>query len=153
MLVGFLNGILVAYTKLSSIIVTLATGSCLLGAGRTCTPTDKFMFKNIPSSFMAIGQSQLVGIPLPIIYAASRAIVIWYVLDFRPAGRHLYAIGANDGSCATRWYQGKETVLGAFVTSAALSSLGGVLVAVSSRIGPLPTHWTISCCPHSQQYF
>jgi ribose transport system permease protein len=72
----------------------------------------------------------LVGVPLPIIYAALVAIAIWYVLDFRPVGRHLYAIGANEEAARLVGIKVKRLVLGAFVTSAALSSLGGVLVAV-----------------------
>jgi ribose transport system permease protein len=129
MLVGLVNGILVAYTKLSSIIVTLATGSCLLGAADLYS-NGQVLFRNIPSSFTAIGQSQLVGIPLPIIYAGIVATVIWYVLDFRPIGRRLYAIGANEEAAQLIGIKVRRLVLGAFVTSATLASLGGVLVAV-----------------------
>jgi ribose transport system permease protein len=128
MLLGFVNGLLVAHVKLSSIIVTLATGSCLLGAADLYSG-GQILFKNIPPSFTAIGQTRLVDIPLPIIYAAAAALVIWYVLEYRPVGRHLYAIGANQEAARLVSIKVKRLIVGAFIASATLSGLGGIVVA------------------------
>lgn len=127
-LVGLVNGIFVAYVGLSSIIVTIGTGALLMGAAQLYS-NNLIIFKNISVGFTDLGQLRIAGIPLPVIYAAVAALIIWYVLTFRPVGRHLYAAGANVEAARLVKIKVKTLVLGSFVASSCLTGLGGMVVA------------------------
>ena len=91
-LVGLVSGALVAYVKLNSLVVTLAAGSLLFGAAEIYSG-GATIYQNVPREFMAVGQSRIAGIPLPFIYVIIVALIIWYILEYRPLGRYMYAIG------------------------------------------------------------
>src|SRR5205814_2401481 len=88
-LIGLISGILIAYAKLNSLVVTLAVGSLLFGAAQLYS-NGATIYQNIPHAFLAIGQSRIAGIPLPFVYGAIAALIIWYILEYRPVGRYLY---------------------------------------------------------------
>ena len=93
-LVGLVNGLLVAYAKLNSLVVTLATGSLLFGASDYSGGAT--IYQNVPKAFLAVGQLRVAGIPLPFIYVIIVALIAWYILEYRPIGRYMYAIGGGE---------------------------------------------------------
>lgn len=127
MLVGLVNGVLVAYVGLSSIIVTIGTGALLVGVAQLYSK-NLIIYRGISVAFTDLGQMRFAGIPLPVIYAVVVAVVLWYVLSYRTVGRHLYAVGANVDAARLVKLRVKPLVLGAFVASAGLCALGGIIV-------------------------
>ena len=57
-LVGLVNGALVAYAKLNSLVVTLAAGSLLFGASEIYSG-GATIYQNVPKAFLAVGQSRV----------------------------------------------------------------------------------------------
>jgi len=131
-LVGLLSGVLVVYARLNSLIVTLAVGSLLFGASELYS-NGATIYQDIPRTFLAIGQSRLVGIPLPFIYVTVAALIIWYVLEYRPLGRYLYAIGGGEEAARLVGIKVDRLVVLMFVASAVMAGLGGVVQ--SARVG------------------
>jgi ribose transport system permease protein len=132
-LVGLLNGVLVAVAKLNSLIVTLAVGSALFGTAELYSG-GATIYLDAATGFTKLGQTRLFGIvPLPFVYAAAVAIIIWYILEYRPVGRFLYAIGGSDEGARLIGIRVDRLTVMIFVGSGFLASLGGVVQA--SRVG------------------
>jgi ribose transport system permease protein len=132
LVIGCINGLLVAYAKLNSLVVTLGVGSALYGLSLLYSGGE-LIFANIPESFKALGQARPLGIPMAFVYAFVAGIVIWYFLSYRPMGRHLHAIGGSETAARLAGIRVPLLVLSTFVMSALLSSLGGIVQA--ARVG------------------
>ena len=79
---------------INAFVATLATGT-LLG-GLVLWYTDgNVIVEGIPKSLTDIGQAEVFGIPLPIVYVLVIALIVGYVLRMTPVGRYLYAIGGS----------------------------------------------------------
>jgi ribose transport system permease protein len=70
-----------------------------------------------------------------IFYVLAITITLWVVLEYTPIGRYLYAIGANQRAAELNGIPTRKFVIGAFVSSGALTALAGVLLASKLRIG------------------
>ena len=132
LVIGIVNGLLVAYARLNSLVVTLGVGSALYGLSLLYSGGE-LIFSNVPASFKTLGQARPLGIPLAFIYALVAGLVIWYFLSYRPTGRHLYAIGGSETAARLAGVRVPLLVLSTFVLSALLSSLGGIVQA--ARVG------------------
>jgi ribose/xylose/arabinose/galactoside ABC-type transport system permease subunit len=134
---GLVNGLLVARAKVSSFIVTLGTmiivqnAVFLYGKGGTI-PASSFALSDWFQRPIAAGITFQIILPLVVmgIFAA--------FLRWTPAGRGFYLVGGNQ---QTAWYAGlsvQRYLIGAFVLSAFLASFGGALIAMSEA-GANPT--------------
>lgn len=124
--VGLINGILVAYVKLNALVVTLGTQSVLFGAILLYSK-GAVIYQDIPENFTALGQSRPFGIPLPFFYVLVAGLVLWYVLYFRPIGRKLYAIGGSEDAARLTGIKVDPMVVGAFVGASVLAGIGGCI--------------------------
>ena len=131
-LVGLASGLLVAYAKLNSLVVTLAAGSLLFGASEIYSG-GATIYQNVPKAFLAVGQSRVAGIPLPFIYVIIVALIAWYILEYRPLGRYMYAIGGGEEGARLVGIKVDRLIVLVFVASAVMAGLGGVVQ--SSRVG------------------
>jgi ribose transport system permease protein len=125
-LVGLVNGVLVAYFKLNALVVTLGMQSVLFGAILWYSK-GAVIYSDIPQSFKDLGQGRPFGIPFPFILAVIVGIVLWYVLYFRPIGRRLYATGGSPDAARLTGIKVDPLTVGAFVCAAVIAAIGGCL--------------------------
>lgn len=126
MVVGLVNGVLVAYVKLNALVVTLGTQSVLFGAILWYSK-GAVIYNNIPQSFKDLGQARPFGIPLPLFYVLAVGAVLWYVLYFRPVGRRLYAIGGSQDAARLTGIKVDPMTVAAFVCGSVLAAIGGCI--------------------------
>lgn len=132
-LIGATMGVLVGYLQLNSLIVSLGVGSVVSGLVLLYSG-GQIIFKGIPPEFISIGQTRLFGfIPMPFLYAIVISAVIWFVLTQRPAGRRLYAVGANPEAATLIGINVPRSILIAFIISSMMASLAGYIQV--SRLG------------------
>lgn len=124
--VGLVNGLLVAYMKLNSLVVTLAMSSVLFGL-LLAYSKGGVIYEGIPQSFRDLGQSRPGGIPLPFVYVLVVAAVLWYLLYFRPVGRRLYAIGGSEDAARLTGIRVRPLVVAAFIAGGVLAGAGGIV--------------------------
>jgi len=129
--VGVINGVLVAYMKLSAIVATLATMTAV--AGMAFIVTDGTTLYGMPESFYTLGQGRVVGLPMPVLFAVVVALLIWAVLRFTTAGRRWYAVGGNAEVARLSGVNVRWSRFLAFAVCGFVSSIGGVLLV--SRLG------------------
>ena len=92
--IGLINGVLITSMKIPDIIVTLATMNIwravvfgLLGG---------VWITGLPDVFGGLLSSHVAGIPVVFLLVLLLYAIFWYVMTFRPFGRHIYAIGTNE---------------------------------------------------------
>jgi ribose transport system permease protein len=131
---GALNGLLVEVARIDSFIATLGTGTILYALALWHTG-GRQMVGQLPDAFYAINGTFVLGLPITAFYVLAITLILWVVLDYTPIGRYLYAIGANQRAAELNGIPTRKFVIGAFVTSGALTALAGVLLASKLRIG------------------
>src|SRR6202035_3820901 len=93
MLAGLVNGVGVAVAGIPPFIMTLgmlsfARGLAFIYTGGTPIPI-------LDESFYDLGNSYLLGIPIPSLILISVLVASGIVLSLTPFGRSIYAIGSN----------------------------------------------------------
>jgi ribose transport system permease protein len=133
-LTGALNGLLVEVARIDSFIATLGTGTILYALALWHTG-GRQMVGTLPDAFYALNGTFVFGLPITAFYVLAITLALWIILEYTPIGRYLYAIGANQRAAELNGIPTRKFVIGAFVTSGALTALAGVLLASKLRIG------------------
>ena len=100
-LIGLINGLLVEVAQIDSFIATLGTGTILYALALWHTD-GRQIIEVLPQGFVQLNTLSIAGIPIPAVYAIVVAVLLWIVTERLPIGRHIYAIGANEGRRAQR---------------------------------------------------
>jgi ribose transport system permease protein len=134
-LIGAVNGYLIAYQRINPMIQTLA----MMGIVRGCAlMVSGSGIQNLPYWFNAIGQSKLLGIQMPIWYMLLTVTTFAFLLNRTVFFRQYYYIGGNEKAADLSGIRVKRMKMIGFVLSGFLAGLAGVLL--SSRLGAaLPT--------------
>jgi ribose transport system permease protein len=125
--VGVLNGVLVAWFGLSAFVATLATMTSLGGLSLLAT-SGSTLFQ-LPESFLSIGQGQVLGVPMPVLFMFATCGVVWLLLTQTVYGRQLHAVGGNAEVAEYSGISPRRVRLVAFVVSGLGAALAGVLLA------------------------
>lgn len=133
-LLGFINGLLVEMAQIDSFIATLGTGTVLYAIALWYTG-GRQVIGMIPQGFTALYTSQLFGLPIAAFYVLVISLALWAATEYLPVGRYLYAIGGNQRAAALNGIPTRRYVIGAFVVSAFLGGIAGVILAARLRIG------------------
>ncbi|MET1025565.1 MAG: ABC transporter permease [Dongiaceae bacterium] len=134
LVVGLVNGILVTRFKIDSFIATMGVGSLLYGVSNWYTDGQQISGFDLPDSFGNL--SQVVNhVPLPAVYVAVVALVLWVILERLPAGRSLYVIGSNARAAELSGINVARSVTATLVASGLLCALAGIILASILRSG------------------
>jgi rhamnose transport system permease protein len=128
-MMGALNGVLVAYLKLPSIVVTLATMVTWQEALRLW---QQGRLLSLPDGIQWFGLSQPVGQTVVISIAFILLIGAALAMKHLSAGRFIYAIGTDAEAARLAGIDPKRTTFGVFVLMGALAGLAAVLNLVQS---------------------
>jgi len=125
-LVGAINGYLVAYLKLSPFVATLATMTS--ASGMAFIVTDGTTLYGLPEGFLGLGQGRWLGLPVPVFVAVGVALVVWFVLHSTTLGRRWHAVGGNDEVARLSGVNVDRMRFTAFVVAGLGSSLAGLVL-------------------------
>jgi ribose/xylose/arabinose/galactoside ABC-type transport system permease subunit len=131
--IGALNGLIVAYFRIPSLIVTL--GSLFLFRGLIYallqqTPsfsTNDALRANLV--YRLFGDTSVFGIHISDVWALGLVVFLSYMLFLTPAGNRLLAVGGDAESARSRGVSIFYTKWGAFIACAFLAGLAGILEA------------------------
>jgi galactofuranose transport system permease protein len=141
LVIGFVNGGLVAFVGLQPIVATLA----MLVAGRgIALVVSSGRYKDIRNAdFIEIGTGQFLGVPYTVWIAAVLAVVVGFVVRRTVFGRRLLAIGDNRPAAVLAGVPVRRVLVTVYIISAVLASIAGIIQvarigsADASRIGLL----------------
>lgn len=126
LVVGLINGFLIAYVRVSAFIVTLGMASVILGLITLYTNGSTILVSN--ETLASIGSGEWLGIPRVTFGAIAVAVFVYYLLEHTPFGRYLYFVGSNEDAGRLVGLKVDRIVMGSFVASAMLSALAGLLL-------------------------
>lgn len=135
-LLGALNGVLVAYLRIPSIVVTLAAMVAWRDALRWVT--EGAWVENLPARFQWLGLTQA---SYPIVTAAGVAALtgaIAWLLGHVGAGRAVYATGSNPDAARLGGFNVPLVKAAVFAAAGALTGLAAMLNAV--RFNQIPSN-------------
>jgi ribose transport system permease protein len=133
-LIGVLNGFVVVKLNVDSFIATLGMGS-VLAAGAYWVTNGQQIVTGISPSFIEFGTRQWLNIPAPVYYMAALALVLWFFLEFRPAGRYLYAVGGNLNAARLAGVRVNRVIFTALVAGGTIAGFAGVILAAKLGTG------------------
>ena len=128
LVVGLVNSLIVVRLHVDSFIGTLGMSSILLAGTEWITGGGQIA-NGISPTFTAIGQNQVLGLPLPVFYMVALAIVLWWLLEYTPVGRYLYGIGGNPQAARLAGIRVGRITTGAFLLSGLVAAFAGVILA------------------------
>ncbi|MBY5336274.1 ABC transporter permease [Rhizobium leguminosarum] len=127
--IGLVNGLAVAYLRIPSMIITLATNA--VAQGLMVVYTGGFSPQDSASPamrFLATGYT-IPGLPNGVLVWLCVGLAAVFTLTRTTFGRSLYAIGNRERAAYMSGIDTRRITLLAFVISGGLSALGGVLLA------------------------
>ncbi|CAI2410593.1 Ribose transport system permease protein rbsC [Serratia liquefaciens] len=138
-LVGLFNAFLIVVLKIPDMLATLASLFVIQGVAMTYSYggsiTQNMVLPNgdmaeglIPEVFSSLGQ-----VPVIVLIMLAVTVVVQLFLSLTKHGRRMYAIGGNPEAARLSGIRTVRYRVAAYVISALLASLGGILLA--SRIG------------------
>jgi ribose/xylose/arabinose/galactoside ABC-type transport system permease subunit len=123
--VGASNWALITRAKIPPFIATLGMSSVLLAAIEWVSGGTQIL--NLSPGFQSIGNDQILGLQLPVYILLAIALIMWYVVDRTPAGRRLYATGANPEAARLAGIRTSRVILLALIACAVIAGLAGLL--------------------------
>ena len=131
LLTGLTIGALVALTRASSFIVTLAIGSALTGLELALT-NDQTIYSGIPAGYGGIATNRLLGLEQQIWIAAAVALLCGVLLHGSRFGRHVTATGANPTAAFLAGVRVRRVRVLCFVIVALCAAVAAVLFTSQS---------------------
>ncbi|GGX54769.1 ABC transporter permease [Saccharospirillum salsuginis] len=141
LIIGAINGTLVGYLKLNSLIVTLGMLSAIQGITLIYTSGQNVDIQDQENTWFAFfGREAIFGIPVPAIIFIGLAIILQVVLLKTAFGRKVFAIGGNGVAAAFSGIYRNRMVfstylLSAFTTACAAIILGSRVMGSQNNVG------------------
>lgn len=105
---GAINGFIISFFKLPTLIATLGTLSVFFGALTTFVGTRSVNAREMPKCFINFGSAKLLqltnarghvyGLSLFVIPLVLAILLTWFILKYTMLGRGIYALGNNEES-------------------------------------------------------
>jgi len=136
LILGAINGFLIARVKVPAVIVTLGALSSYRGLTFLITRGSQIDGNFIPKSLIRLSQTGPFGIrsvPWVVFVVIAIGVLTWLLLRYTRLGRHIYALGSNPDAAHLRGVPVAGVTFFAYAFTGILCGLAGVLYA--SRFG------------------
>lgn len=130
---GCASGFIVVRLRVDSFIATLGVGQVLFAAVLLISNNQQ-MIADFPQSWSNLGNNNVLGIPIVVLYLLGISAVIWYVLEFTRVGRYLFATGGNAEAARLSGVRTDRMVWGSLIASGTIAGLAGVIYSMRSGL-------------------
>ncbi len=124
-LIGVINGLIIAYIGVSPILTTLGTMTVV--EGFAVLVTRGRVISGFPEALLALGNTEILGIPLPFIFFALAVVIVLIIMERTPFGLAVYMIGSNEVATEFSGVDTRKIIV-------KLYALSGLLCGISSLI-------------------
>lgn len=131
--VGVINGVLVAYCGMPAFIATL--GMQILLRGLALYISNGRPINNLPSGFTFLGGGSFGIVPVPIIILIILALITWYMMKYTRIGRHIYAIGGNAQAAVVSGVNAKALKVFTFIFAGITAAIAGMVLTARVASG------------------
>ena len=127
LILGLINGLLIALLRLPPFIVTLGSLTAVRGVARLFS-NDRTVF-NSELSFAFIGNQTFYGVPWLMVIALSVIVISWLILRRTVLGVYIYAVGGNSDAARLSGIKVPLILIFVYGMSGLLAGLGGAMSA------------------------
>ena len=134
MLVGAVNGWLIAYVEISPMLATLASAMLITGLFRFAILRGEFLLllpKTNPAVVFLAGDI-LPGVPVPVALMIATLIVTWLFLRYTAAGTIVYAMGDSFQAARLTGLSVRTTIVLVYAFAALTALLAGLVISAAS---------------------
>lgn len=130
LLVGFINGVLIAYAGMPAFVVTLGMLSAARSAAMVLS-NNKMIWQFGPDHdlLLWIGGGSTFGLPHPLYALLALTILMTFVFRWSRWGQHLFAIGSNEQAATLTGIPVKPLKVSIYMFSALTAGITGILMA------------------------
>jgi ribose transport system permease protein len=125
--IGLLNALFVVGFRVNSLIATLGMGSFV--GGIAVAVAGNTTIGDLPNAITTPAEKAVSGVQAPVFLALGLVIVLWYVLEHTPMGRHLFFTGEGREAARLAGVRVARIRVGGLVCSALGAWLAGVILA------------------------
>ncbi|MCG7402047.1 ABC transporter permease [Caballeronia sp. LZ008] len=125
--IGAVNGALVTFGRVPSLVATLSTLYIVRGADYAWVHGGQINATSLPDAFASIATGSLIGVPNLVLIALVVLIALSVYLKQYRGGREHYAIGSNPEAARLAGIRVDRRVMIGFLLSGAIAGLAGVL--------------------------
>ncbi len=130
LLVGLINGALIAFLRIPPFIVTLGMLSIARSAAMVLSGNKMiFQFGPDESLLFAMGGGATAGIPNPVIALVLLGVTTGLILRWTRWGTHVFAIGANERAAVLTGISVTRLKISVYMFSALMAGVAGILMA------------------------
>lgn len=126
LLIGLVNGVLVAYTGIPAFIVTLGIQQAVRGGAFLLT--DGFSVIDLSDNFKFIGQGYLAEIPFPVYLLLICGVIAYVCLHRTKFGRYIYAVGGNENAAKVSGINVAKIRVLVYVISGVCAAIVGLIL-------------------------
>ncbi|MDR9438035.1 MAG: ABC transporter permease [Halomonas sp.] len=141
LLIGAVNGFLIGFMRLNSLIVTLAMLSAIQGLVLIYSGGQNVDIANQSDTWFAFfGRGYVLGIAVPVILFAMLAIIVQVVMSYTSYGRRIFAVGGNPAAAVysgirKNWCVFSTYLISAFCVACAALVLGSRVMGSQNNVG------------------
>lgn len=132
-LLGMANGIVIAKARIQPFVVTLAMMIAARGVALAATSEQSLAVAGDATGLTWLGRGWVGPIPVPVVLLLLAYALGWVVLRYTTFGRHVYAVGDEEGAARLLGLEVDRVVIATYTASGALAGLAGVVLA--ARLG------------------
>jgi ribose/xylose/arabinose/galactoside ABC-type transport system permease subunit len=125
-LMGAFIGVIVAYLRIPSIVVTLGMYSIIKG-GIVLLAESKTIY-DLPEGF-GLAQLSPLGIPMPVYFMVVLTILAAIWMRYSPTSRAIYAVGGNAEAARLSGIRVRRTIVTTFIINGVMVGIASVLLA------------------------
>ncbi|WP_104668246.1 ABC transporter permease [Ensifer adhaerens] len=129
---GAVNGLIVSFWKVPSIIATLGMLLILRGGGLYMSGGSAR--GNLPDTFRALGRDSVFGFPVSLIVVIVFGAVAWLILHRTSFGRQLYMVGSNPRAATLSGVNVAGIRIAAFMFSGLSAAIAATLLSGFSGV-------------------
>lgn len=129
--INAISGILVAYARIPSIVVTLGMMAILQGG--LITATGGTWISNLPPEYL-LAKMTVFGLPMPLVWAIVLTIFAGLWMRLSPFGRSLYLIGGNAEAARAVGIEVPRRIVAVFMIHGAFAGLATLLFATQLQV-------------------
>ena len=133
MLLGTINGLLIAKGRLPAFISTLGMGQVCFGAGLLIT--GGLTVGALQPRFRWIGTGVIAGLPFPVMIAIIVFALMWFLMNKTTYGRDVYGLGGNRKSLYLCGVNTAVKEIKVYMTAGVLYGIAGVMLAARNASG------------------
>lgn len=132
LMVGLINGALVAYGGINPLIATLGTGLVIQGV---LAASFGMLQGAVAREFQVLAYGGLLGVPYSLVLLAALSLAAAFVLDRTLFGARIYAVGGNPDGARLAGIRTEQVILSAHVVASLFAGASGLYLAARLQSG------------------